>query len=109
MNDNDRIYITAQYERASDHGYLRSHMELTRKLQAIFERDDCDSSIGLREDQKETLFHQACEDVARHLLLTDEFTTSISVTQAQELVESRYNAFLKNPKLAGVKRAMAVH
>ncbi len=107
------IPIPEQFDRASDHGFLARHIELTDKLKTLIERPDAITDAGFtgrrEEVLKNELFDQACEDTARSLLLGEESITSIAVKDAQNMVNQRYNQFLKNPELAGVSRASAVH
>ncbi len=111
--DKDTIYIPEQFELASDYGYLRRHEELSKKFLGLFERADANETSGhaegILERRKDDLFHQACEDIARQLLLQDEAITSIPTADAQAMVEARYAEFLERPELAGISRASAVH
>jgi len=111
--DKDMLYIPEQFEKPSDFGYLRRHVELTGKLTALLEREDTNPNAGylegMQERRKDDLFHQACEDVARSILLNDDAITSISVADVQAQVEARYNQFLECPELAVASRSAAVH
>ena len=113
MTADDIIYIKEQFERASEVGYLRAHGDLTKKLDKLFERDDHNpdrTMVGtLAERRRDDLFHQACEDVARHLLLTDEVITTIPVAAVERMVADRYQSFVENPERAASSRALAVH
>lgn len=113
MTKEERIYIPEQFDMASDHGYLRAHIELTRKLQAMFEPEIAPANAtfveGLQQEDIRELFHQACEDIARHILLHEEAITSLPVAEVQGMVEDRYNQYLGNPELATSTRGSAIH
>ncbi len=107
------INVPEQFERTDDRGYLSAHIKLTKQIRDIAEQPIDGVTAGfvgasMKSDNR-ALLEQACEDVARKILLSDEDIRSVTAEQARQWVIQRYELFLENPKLAESSRGAAIH
>lgn len=116
MSENqDDIPIRAQYELASDPGYLPDHIKLTATLRRLsmpaiaITSPHMGHSDRVRHKDASELHEQACEDAARHILLGERTIKSIPADEARAMVAGLYEQYLANPNKAGASRAAAVH
>jgi hypothetical protein len=113
MNGRTYINIPEQFDMASDSGYLSRHIELTRELAALGERPgklkEPDFSQRKAEGNRDEYYEQACENVARAILMDERTITRVERDEAHKMVLDEYNAILKNPGRADSSRAGAVH
>lgn len=119
----DMIPVPSQFETPRDSGYVRTHAAFTETLTKLAPRTDIPAELAhadtlefsarqaLRksEERKEEFHHQACENVARRVLLHDATITQLPRQQLIDMVAAEYSRMVQNPDIAAASRASAVH
>lgn len=107
--EGDTLFVRDQYESVTHIGYKASHNQLSQLLMGlILPAAEPGIAAKIIKDPDTELKHQACENVARAILLDDE-EMRLPVEEVKKRVTDEIGRLTADPKRAGASRGLAAH
>jgi len=105
------LLISEQFLSTTENGYMAKHIQLTKLLLEIASSHDTKTAgfvAAAQQSPQHEMLHQACENIAREMLLSDE-EMKIPIDTARTRALAEFSRLQRSPSAAAASRGTATH